>query len=126
MSGARVVGAIRQADRESVGGGALANALTMLATGGTCVSFGVSAAPETTFDVRSFYLTGGATLYGFILFHEVLAHPASEGLRRLLRLVAEGSLEPRIELEAPWTEIGEVAARLIDRDYAGKAVLHVS
>jgi NADPH2:quinone reductase len=47
-------------------------------------------------------------------------------LRRLSRLVAEGRLEPRIELEAPWTEIGEVAARLIDRDYAGKAVLHVS
>lgn len=157
MSGARVVGAIRQADRESlvreagaqevvigddasaarehgpydlvlesVGGDALAKALTMLATGGTCVSFGISAAPETTFDVRSFYLTGGATLYGFILFHEVLAHPASEGLRKLLRLLAEGSLEPRIELEAPWTEIGVVAARLKDRDYAGKAVLHVS
>jgi NADPH2:quinone reductase len=157
LSGARVVGVIRQADREplvreagahevvigddastavehgpydlileSVGGDALANALTMLAPGGTCVSFGVSASPETTFDVRSFYLTGGATLYGFILFHETLAHSASEGLRRLSRLVAEGRLEPRIELEAPWTEFGEVAARLIDRDYAGKAVLHVS
>jgi NADPH:quinone reductase len=157
MSGARVVGVMRQADREplvreagahevvtgddasaarehgpydlileSVGGDALANALTMLATGGTCVSFGVSAARETTFDVRSFYLTGGATLYGFILFHEILARPAGAGLARLLRLVAEGSLQPRIELEAPWTEIGEVAGRLIDRDYAGKAVLQVS
>jgi NADPH2:quinone reductase len=154
MSGAHLVGVIRQADREalvreygahevvidisaarehapydlileSVGGEALANALTMLATGGTCVSFGVSAAAETTFDVRSFYLTGGAILYGFILFHEVLARPASEGLARLLRLVADGSLRPRIELEAPWAEIGEVAGRLIDRDYAGKAVLHV-
>jgi NADPH2:quinone reductase len=155
LSGARVVGAIRQADRaplvreagahvvvigddaarahapydlvlESVGGDALANALTMLATGGTCVSFGGSAALETTFDVRSFYLTGGATLYGFILFHEILTHPASEGLGRLVRLVAEGRLQPRIELEAPWTEIGAVAGRLIDRDFAGKAVLRVS
>jgi len=157
ISGARVVGVIRQPDREalvreegahevvvgddasgaqehgpydlileSVGGEALANALTMLAAGGTCISFGASAAQETTFDVRSFYLTGGATLYGFILFHEVLARPASAGLGRLLRLVAEGSLEPRIELEAPWTEIGEIAKRLIDRDYAGKAVLHLS
>ena len=157
ISGARVVGVIRQPDREalvreegahevvvgddasgaqehgpydlileSVGGEALANALTMLAAGGTCISFGASAAQETTFDVRSFYLTGGATLYGFILFHEVLARPAAAGLGRLLRLVAEGSLEPRIELEAPWTEIGEIAKRLIDRDYAGKAVLHLS
>jgi len=157
ISGARVVGVIRQSDREalvreagahevvvgddasgarehgpyglileSVGGDVLANALTMLATDGTCVSFGASAAPETTFDVRSFYLTGGATLYGFILFHEILTRPASAGLVRLVRLVAEGSLEPRVELEAPWEEIGEVARRLIDRDYAGKAVLHVS
>ena len=110
---------------ESVGGGVLGSALSMLATGGTCVSFGVSAAAEATFDVRSFYLTGGANLYGFILFHEIVAHPASEGLSRLAGLVADGSLEPRIELEAPWTEIGALAERLIDRGYVGKAVLHI-
>ena len=110
---------------ESVGGGVLGGALGMLATGGTCVSFGVSAATEATFDVRSFYLTGGASLYGFILFHEILSHPASEGLSRLAGLVADGSLDPRIELEAPWTEIGAAAKRLIDRGYVGKAVLHV-
>jgi NADPH2:quinone reductase len=156
MSGARIVGLIRQADREalvreagahevvtsddasaarehgpydlvleSVGGEVLAGTLAMLATGGTCVSFGISAGAESTFDVRSFYFTGGATLYGFFLFYEVLARPASEGLARLLRLVADGTLQPRIELEAPWEEIGDVAERLVDRDYAGKAVLHV-
>ena len=110
---------------ESAGGEVLAGTLAMLATGGTCVSFGVSAGAESTFDVRSFYFTGGATLYGFILFYEVLAHPASEGLARLLRLVADGTLRPHIELEASWEEIEEVAGRLVDRDYAGKAVLHV-
>jgi NADPH2:quinone reductase len=110
---------------ESLGGEVLANTLTMLAPGGSCVSFGVSAGAESIFDVRSFYLTGGATLYGFILFYEVLARPASEGLRRLLRLVAEEALQPHIELEATWEEIGDVAGRLVDRDYAGKAVLHV-
>jgi NADPH:quinone reductase len=157
ISGARVVGVIRQPDRvalvreagahevmvgdgasgagehgpydlilESLGGDALSSALTMLATGGTCVSFGVTSGVEATFDVRRFYLTGGATLYGFIIFHEILTRPAGAGLSRLLRLVAEGSLEPRIELEAPWEEIGDVAARLTARHYAGKAVLHVS
>ena len=50
----------------------------MLAPRGTCVSIGVSAGTESSFDVRSFYLTGGAILYGFIIFYEVLAHPASE------------------------------------------------
>ena len=110
---------------ESVGGEVLAGTLAMLAPSGNCVSFGVSAGAESAFDVRSFYLTGGATLYGFILFYEVLSRPAFEGLARLLRLVADRTLEPHIELEAPWEEIGEVAGRLVDRDYAGKAVLHV-
>ncbi|MGI8867217.1 MAG: zinc-binding dehydrogenase [Rubrobacteraceae bacterium] len=110
---------------ESVGGAVLGNALSMLAPEGTCVSFGVSGGPETTFDVRSLFVTGGASLYGFILFHEVLAYPASEGLARLAKLVDEGHLTPRTEVVADWTEIGEVAARLMDRGFTGKAVLRV-
>jgi NADPH2:quinone reductase len=110
---------------ESVGGEVLGNALSMLAPGGTCVSFGTSASSEVQFDARSLYLTGGARLYGFILFHEVLARPASGGLDRLARMVADGRLRPRVEVEAPWTEIGEISRRLIDRGYAGKAVLRI-
>jgi NADPH:quinone reductase len=37
----------------------------------------------------------------------------------------EGVLRPRIEVREPWTEVGEVAARLIDRGYTGKAVLRI-
>ena len=111
---------------ESVGGEVLGNALSMLAPGGTCVSFGTSASSEVRFDARTLYLTGGVRLYGFILFHEVLARPASGGLDRLARMVADGRLRPRIEVEAPWTEVGETARRLIDRGYTGKAVLRVS
>ena len=110
---------------ESVGGKVLGGAMGMLAPGGTCVTFGSSGEAETSFDVRSFYLAGGARLYGFILFHEVLAHPASDGLARLSRLVAEGRLTPLVSVEAPWKEVGEVARRLLDRGYTGKAVLNV-
>ena len=110
---------------ESVGGEVLGNALSMLAPEGTCVSFGVSGGPEVTFDARELYLTGGARLYGFILFHEVVARPASGGLARLVKLVEVGSLRPRIEVEASWTDVGQVAAQLIDRGYTGKAVLRV-
>ncbi|MGH3145791.1 MAG: zinc-binding dehydrogenase [Rubrobacter sp.] len=110
---------------ESVGGEVLGNALSMLAPGGTCVSFGTSATPEITFDARTLYLTGGARLYGFILFHEVLARPASDGLDRLARMVADGRLRPRIEVEASWIEVGETSARLLERGYTGKAVLRV-
>jgi len=110
---------------ESVGGEVLGNVLSMLAPEGTCVSFGVSGGAEVTFDARNLYLAGGAVLYGFILFHEVMARPASGGLARLVGLVDEGRLAPRIEVEAPWTQVGEVAARLIERGYTGKAVLRV-
>jgi len=35
-------------------------------------------------------------------------------------------LRPQIAVEATWTEIGTVARRLIDREFTGKAVLHVA
>lgn len=111
---------------ESVGGQVLGDAMAMLAPGGTCVAFGVSGGAETTFDVRSFYFTGGARLYGFILFHEVLARPASTGLERLLHLLAESRLRPHVSVEASWTEVGEVAQQLLDRGFTGKAVLRVT
>jgi len=110
---------------ESVGGNVLGDAMGMLAPNGLCVSFGVSGAAETTFDVRDFFRTGGARLYGFILFHEVLAHPASDGLARLAGLIGEGRLDPHISVEASWEQVGEVARRLLDRGYTGKAVLRV-
>jgi NADPH2:quinone reductase len=111
---------------ESVGGGSLAAALTILAPDGVCVSFGVSAAPQVTFDAAQFYLTGGATLYGFILFHENVRNPPSADLGRLATMVAEGWLRPRIDIEAPWTQIADIAQQLWDRRFPGKAVLHVS
>jgi hypothetical protein len=37
----------------------------------------------------------------------------------------EKKLRPQIAVEAPWSEIGTVARRLIDREFTGKAVLHV-
>src|SRR5918998_1143813 len=105
--------------------GASGGVMAMISPRGTCVAFGPTAGAETTFDVSRFYLSGGASLYGFILFHEVLAKPASDGLGRLASLVADGRLEPRISVEEPWTEVGAVAQRLLERGYAGKAVLRV-
>ena len=110
---------------ESLGGTALAAALGSLAKDGVCVSLGVSAADESTFDVRKFFTTGRATLYGFILFDELQTEPAAVGLARLAGLIATGKLTPRISVEAPWTRIGDVAGQLLDRSFPGKAVLHV-
>jgi NADPH:quinone reductase-like Zn-dependent oxidoreductase len=111
---------------ESVGGPSLASALRLLAADGVCVLYGRSGADEATIDAAQFFLNGGSTLYGFIIFHELKRRPASEGLARLARLVAAGEVRPHIAVEAPWTKIAEVAQELRERRFPGKAVLHVA
>ena len=111
---------------ESVGGRTLGTALAALERGGVCVTLGVSAAAEVTFDARQFFHAGRTTLYGFYLFTEVGSEPASEGLRRLADLVAAGQLAPHIGVERPWGEIGQVAQDLMNRRFHGKAVLTLS
>jgi len=111
---------------ESVGGASLTTGLRLLAQDGVCVVYGRSGADEATIDVPAFFLNGGSSLYGFIIFHELKRRPAAEGLARLASLVAKGELRPRIAVEAPWTEVAEVAQRLIERRFPGKAVLHIA
>jgi NADPH:quinone reductase-like Zn-dependent oxidoreductase len=108
---------------ESVGGRTLGTALAALERGGVCVTLGVSASSEVTFDTRTFFAGGRATLYGFYLFVELGNEPAGVGLKRLAELVAAGQLSPQISLERPWTEISQVAQDLMARRYPGKAVL---
>ncbi|MBV8890314.1 MAG: zinc-binding dehydrogenase [Alphaproteobacteria bacterium] len=112
---------------DSVGGSALSAALGMLAPGGTCVTLGVSQGNTATFESREFFGTGGARLYGLTLFHELMrVERAGEGLALLAELIVAGKLKPRIAVEASWDEIGTIARRLLDRDFAGKAVLRVT
>ena len=108
---------------ESVGGRTLGGALGALTAGGVCVTLGVSATSEVTFDARQFFVTGRTTLYGFYLFTEFAGQPASQGLARLADLVAAGQLAPHISVERPWTDISAVAQDLMARRFPGKAVL---
>lgn len=110
---------------ESVGGEQFGQIMTMLAPGGTCVLFGTTAGADLSFNGSSFYLTGGASLYGFILFYEIAHDPPVDDLTRLAGMVAAGTLRPRITVEASWTDIGRVAQDLTERRITGKAVLHV-
>jgi NADPH:quinone reductase len=110
---------------ESVGGRTLGTALTALEPGGVCVTLGVSALSEVTFDARTFFAGGRATLYGFYLFAEVGAAPASVGLRRLADLVAARQLTPHISVERSWKDVAQVAQDLMARRFPGKAVLSV-
>ena len=111
---------------DSLGGSALSAALGMLQPGGTCVTFGVSAASTATFESREFFGTGGARLYGLTLFHELMSvERAGIGLELLAELIAAKKLRPQIAVEASWSEIGTIARRLLDREFTGKAVLHI-
>jgi NADPH:quinone reductase-like Zn-dependent oxidoreductase len=111
---------------DSVGASALAAALGMLQPNGTCVTLGVSEGPSATFESRDFFGTGGARLYGLTLFHELMSvERGGIGLRLLAELIAAGKLKPQIAVEAKWSEIATIARRLIDRDFTGKAVLHI-
>jgi NADPH:quinone reductase-like Zn-dependent oxidoreductase len=108
---------------ESVGGRTLGTALAALQRAGTCVTLGVSAGSQVTFDAREFFVAGRTTLYGLYLFTELLSERASVGLRRLAELVVTGQLSPHVSLERPWTEIARVAQDLMARRFPGKAVL---
>jgi NADPH2:quinone reductase len=110
---------------ESVGGRTLGTALGALNRAGTCVTLGVSAGAEVTFDAREFFVAGRTTLYGLYLFTELMSEPGSVGLRRLAEFVAAGQLAPHVSVERPWTEIAQVAQDLIARRFHGKAVLTV-
>src|SRR6185436_14155075 len=86
---------------ESVGGKTLGSALAALQRGGVCVTLGVSASADVTFDTRAFFVTGRSTLYGFYLFTELGNDPAGVGLKRLADLVAAGQLAPHVSVERP-------------------------
>lgn len=111
---------------DSVGGNILGTALGLLAEDGTVVVFGTSGGNEVTFNAQSFYAIGGASLYGLMLFHELRRESAAVGLQRLLNLVEAGRLRPFIEIEAEWMHIADVAQKLLNRSFLGKAVLYLN
>jgi NADPH2:quinone reductase len=111
---------------DSVGGQVLGTILGMLAPDGICVNFGVSATSTVAFDLRSFFAIGGTSLHGFYLFHELQRQSAQSGLTRLGRLVEAQHLHPHIALEESWERISKIAHQLMERRFAGKAVLIVT
>lgn len=111
---------------DSVGGSALSAAMTMLRRNGVCVTVGASESEKVVFDSGAFFRASGTSLIGLVLGDDIAAtEPAADGLALLLRLVKQGVLKPTIAIEATWTEVAKVARQLIDRGFAGKAVLHL-
>ena len=109
-----------------VGGKTLASALSLLATGATCVIVGYSASPEVTMNVSDLINAGRTTLYGMNMYKEFDLRARSEDLAWLAQMVARQQLQTPIEVETSWNEIGDVAQRLLQRQFTGKAVLHLA
>lgn len=112
-----------------IGGQTLATAMTLLAPFGTCVSIGMAggmSASKVPLDLAQTYRSGSTSLRLFSIFSEMTRRPASDGLKHLLQLVATGQLKPVIGIEEDWSEIGSVAQALLERKFAGKAVLRIN
>ena len=111
---------------EGVGGAVLSSAFGLLAPGGICVNYGSPPGVDVTFNPRLLFAATRATYSGFFLFNEIKYEPASLGLKRLATLVADGRLDTCISVEATWDQVAEIARQLMDRKFAGKAVLRVT
>jgi NADPH:quinone reductase-like Zn-dependent oxidoreductase len=112
---------------DGVGGPVLGAALQRVAPGGVVVSFASTVTDPVSYPTRELFARApGARLYGFYLFGE-LAHTRSAvaDLRRLAELVANGSLDPQIDLTLSWTRAAQAIEALLERRVNGKAVLTV-
>jgi len=108
---------------ESLGGDSLGAALGMVAPDGTVVSFGQTVGATTTFAADAFYATGGASLYGFIIFYEARKDPVTRDLEQLAALVAAGELAARVDATLPFDEFNSAISARDDRKLSGKVVV---
>src|ERR1051325_603512 len=109
---------------ESVGGPSFAAAIERVARGGVVVTIGNPAEQETTFNARTLYAKGGASIYGLLIFEELDSlRVTAADLERLLRLVDSGKLQSPIAMRRPWKELPEALHELEQRSFRGKAVV---
>lgn len=112
---------------DGVGGPVLGAAIQRVAPGGTIVSFASTVTEPVSYPSRELFARAPrARLYGFYLFGELdHTRSGSADLKRLADLVAEGRLDPQIDLTLSWSDAGQAIEALLDRRVNGKAVLRV-
>jgi len=112
---------------DAVGGETFARAIEHLLPRGLVVNLATGAPDEmVSFRAAGFDRAKGARIYTLNLPDELAAHAStSSDLARLCTLVAEGRLDPQVELEESWREAAAALDALLTRRIGGKAVLHV-
>jgi NADPH:quinone reductase len=118
-------GAPFRAVLDAIGGATLADAVRRLEPFGTVVSFAATVPEETSFHPRELYGRNG-TLRGLMVFPEADRRGgAGTALARLAGLLADGRLDPQIDLVTSWREAPAAFDALLERRVAGKAVLTI-
>ena len=108
---------------ESLGGESLGAALACVASNGVVVTFGQTLAGTATINVAKFYATGGASLYGFYLFHEARREPVARDLERLAAFVGQKKLVTHVDARYDVAQFEEAVAALRERRITGKVVV---
>jgi NADPH:quinone reductase-like Zn-dependent oxidoreductase len=106
---------------DNVGGKLLAQAFSLVADSGSVQSIGMASNEPTTIDFEAERRRGNRKR----LEPFTVRAPFQADLDYLLRLVADGELDPQIGLRDTWGNIAAAAQALLDRRVAGKAVLQV-
>lgn len=111
---------------ESVGGPSLAAALDLLTEDGVLVTYGRSCGEPGPVTSYWFGDHSGARMEGLLVFTEVGARRlGTRQLERLLRLLADGRLDPQVATTGSWHDAMPLVEALVARRVPGKAVLLV-
>lgn len=108
---------------DGIGGPLFARLVRCLEGDGQAVTYGVSGSDHADIAIRDLMGTGAGRIDGFHLYRESEIVSAGSGLARLLYLMESGRLHTLVSRTESWEQVGEVAQALINRAYAGKAVL---
>jgi NADPH:quinone reductase len=105
---------------DAVGGATFGRAIEHLAPRGILVNLATPEdEPDVTFSAARFDRSHGARIYTLNLIDELAGH-ATRDLERLLALVVDGRLDPRVDHEVSWRDpAAAIAAH-------GKVVMHVT
>ncbi|WP_395370778.1 zinc-binding dehydrogenase [Streptomyces tubercidicus] len=105
---------------DNVGGALLGELLGRMAPGGTVISIGATSGEPT--PVQPYQLVAGRLK----LIGIQAGGDTGADLAHLVRLVAEGRLEPSVDRVADWSQAGQTALALVNREIRGKAVLTIT
>ena len=111
---------------EGAGGDVFTQALGWLRPGGRVIVFGNSARADQVLPVGWSREHPGTSVRFYYLLEELTRRSGSADLALLVRLVAEGRLDPQVSVIARWDDAGDALRQLQERQINGKVVLTVS